>query len=124
MLELDAQKAARLARVIPAFDDATGAAERAHALADATRLQLAALLAADERVCVSDLATLIGRDKGVASHHLRVLARAGLASRYRWDKNAYYSLTETGRALLEATLRQPGAEEYRSRSRSGPGVDA
>ena len=79
--------------------DAEAAAARAKPLGDPTRLMLAIALREDE-LCVSDLAWIAGRAENLVGHHLRVLRAAGLASSRREGKVVFYSLTDTGRALL------------------------
>jgi ArsR family transcriptional regulator, lead/cadmium/zinc/bismuth-responsive transcriptional repressor len=99
-------RAARLSR--PA---AAAAAERAKALGDPTRLELAAVLAATDELCVCDLAWVTGRAENLVSHHLRHLRTAGLAASRRDKKMVMYSLTDAGRALLAAV--QADAEGVR-----------
>src|SRR5205085_2874926 len=73
--------------VTPAsLDDrrAAVAAARFKALADPTRLQILALLAAnEERVCVCDINDGFALGQPTISHHLRVLRDAGLVSAER-----------------------------------------
>jgi ArsR family transcriptional regulator, lead/cadmium/zinc/bismuth-responsive transcriptional repressor len=82
-------------------------AERARALSDPTRLTLAAALGRTDELCVCDLAWVSERAENLVSHHLRALRAAGLVSSRRDGKMVMYSLTEAGRALLQAVL---GAE--------------
>ena len=84
-------------------DDATArsAAARFQALADPTRLTIAAALAGAPELCVCDLAWIVVRSQNLVSHHLRALHAAGLVDYRRDGKMALYSLTEQGRALLE-----------------------
>jgi DNA-binding transcriptional ArsR family regulator len=81
-----------------------GAAARAKALADPTRVALAALLGRTDELCVCDLAWISGRAENLVSHHLRVLRAAGLAASRREGKMVLYSLTGAGQALLAAAL--------------------
>ena len=80
------------------------AAARARALADPTRLSLAAALAEADELCVCDLAWISGRPQNLVSHHLRALRTHGLVESRRTGKMVMYSLTPTGRALLAAVL--------------------
>lgn len=80
------------------------AAERARGFGDPTRLSLAAALAESEELCVCDLAWISGRSQNLVSHHLRTLRSHGLVDSRRVAKMVMYSLTESGRALLEAVL--------------------
>jgi DNA-binding transcriptional ArsR family regulator len=79
------------------------AAAEAKALADPTRLTLAAALAATDELCVCDLAWISGRAENLVSHHARALRSAGLAVSRREGKMVMYSITPRGEALL-ATL--------------------
>jgi ArsR family transcriptional regulator, lead/cadmium/zinc/bismuth-responsive transcriptional repressor len=81
-----------------------GAAVRAKALADPTRLLLAVALRAGDELCVCDLAWIAGKAENLVGHHLRGLRTAGLARSRRDGKIVFYSLTPVGRALLEAHL--------------------
>lgn len=80
------------------------AAERARALADPTRLTLAAALAGAEELCVCDLAWIVERSQNLVSHHLRALRTAGLVRSRREGKMVMYALTGEGPALLAAVL--------------------
>ena len=80
------------------------AADRARALADPTRLSLAAALAEAEELCVCDLAWISGRSQNLVSHHLRALRAHGLVESRRTGKMIMYSVTPAGQALLEAVL--------------------
>jgi DNA-binding transcriptional ArsR family regulator len=93
---LDAARSATLAR-------------RAKALADPTRLTLAAALAAGGELCVCDLAWIAERPENLVSHHLRALRGAQLVTTRREGKVVFYGLTEPARALLGAVLADHGA---------------
>ncbi|MDX6510821.1 MAG: ArsR family transcriptional regulator, lead/cadmium/zinc/bismuth-responsive transcriptional [Gaiellaceae bacterium] len=108
LLCLDLQKAERL-RVERLDDDAaTRLASRARALADPTRLTVAAALAATDELCVCDLAWVTERAENLVSHHARTLRTLGLATSRRDGKMVLYRLTETGRVLLDAVLATAG----------------
>ncbi|MGY1749432.1 ArsR/SmtB family transcription factor [Modestobacter sp. SYSU DS0511] len=94
------------ARLLPA-DRSTSAAERAKALADPTRLRVAAALAAGGELCVCDLAWVTELAQNLVSHHLRRLRAAGLADARRDGKLAMYRLTPAGTALLTALVGVP-----------------
>jgi DNA-binding transcriptional ArsR family regulator len=100
-LDLPRAEALRQAR-LPA-SQAERAAARAQALADPTRLALAAALREDE-LCVCDLAWVTERSDQLVSHHMRALRSAGLARSRRDGKMVMYSLTDEGSSLLAATL--------------------
>jgi DNA-binding transcriptional ArsR family regulator len=79
-------------------------ADGAKALADPTRLTLAAALADTEQLCVCDLAWVAERSENLVSHHLRALRTAGLVTSRRDGKMVMYAMTDDGRALLAAVL--------------------
>jgi DNA-binding transcriptional ArsR family regulator len=86
---------------------ALGAAERAKALSDPTRLTLAAALReAGEggELCVCDLSWIAGRSQNLVSHHLRQLRSHGLVRSRRNGKLVMYSLSDEGASLLTAVL--------------------
>lgn len=81
------------------------------ALADPTRLRLFLALRAKER-CVSDLVASEDLPQPLVSHHLRVLARAGLVQTRRSDGFTLYALEPGGIAGARAAamdLLDPGA---------------
>jgi DNA-binding transcriptional ArsR family regulator len=87
--------------VLGPLDDA---ARVAKALADPTRLQIAAALQAGGELCVCDMAWVVGQAQNLVSHHLRQLRGAGLAASQRRGKLVVYSLTPRGDRLVAATL--------------------
>jgi len=117
LLCLDLVVAERLRGRRLALDEALHAAGRAQALADPTRLLLAAALAEADELCVCDLAWIVERAQNLVSHHVRVLRREGLVRSRRAGKMVMYALTEAGRALLAAVLQPQG-----SKSRDAVGV--
>jgi DNA-binding transcriptional ArsR family regulator len=88
---------------------ATRAAHRARAVADPTRLTLAAALAEAAELCVCDLAWIAERSQNLVSHHLRVLRAQGLVETRRAGKMVMYSLTQEGHALVRAVLAHEAA---------------
>jgi DNA-binding transcriptional ArsR family regulator len=102
LLCLDLPKAERLRASRLPGPQAERFAERAKALADPTRLMLAAALAETDELCVCDLSWVAERAESLVSHHLRALRGAGLVSSRRDGKMVIYSLTSGGRALLAA----------------------
>lgn len=72
------------------------------AVGDPTRVRLLSLIAAGERgeACICDLTAPVGLSQGTVSHHMRILADAGLVEREQRGKWAYYSVVRT--ALDEA----------------------
>ncbi len=104
LLCLDLTTAEALRRRRLPRDGAEQAAGRARALADPTRLMLAAALAEALELCVCDMAWVAERSENLVGHHLRVLRQAGLVSSRRDGKMVLYRLTDAGRALLGAVL--------------------
>jgi len=100
LLCLDLDKAEALRARVLAPEAAERAAREAKALADPTRVTLAAALAATDELCVCDLAWISGRAENLVSHHVRALRAAGLAGSRREGKMVLYSMTPRGRALL------------------------
>ena len=84
------------------------AAERgaavAGALADPTRLGIAAALAQADELCGCDLAWITGRSQKLVSHHLKVLRSAGLVRSRREGRIVIHELSADARALLEVIL--------------------
>jgi DNA-binding transcriptional ArsR family regulator len=104
ILCLDLEKAERLRATRLSAAEAERAARRTRALADPTRLTLAAALAAGDELCVCDLAWVVERAENLVSHHLRLLRSEGLVTSRRDGKMVMYSLTSSGRELLAATI--------------------
>ena len=71
-------------------DTAEELARLLKAVADPTRLQLLALLRSHEgcEACVCDLTEPLGLSQPTVSHHLKVLAEAGIV---RGDKRGYWT---------------------------------
>jgi DNA-binding transcriptional ArsR family regulator len=104
-LDLDKAEALRQRRA-PAERLEEGA-RQARALADPTRLGLAAVLAETDELCVCDLSWVLERAENLVSHHLRQLRSEGLVESRRDGKMVMYRLSGRGRALLGATLSAP-----------------
>jgi len=116
LLCLDAPRAEAIREKLLDGEIAYGAAERAKALSDPTRLTLAAALRevgeagqgpSDRELCVCDLAWISGRAQNLVSHHMRTLRSHGLVRSRRDGKLVMYSLTYEGRSLLAAVLGAP-----------------
>jgi DNA-binding transcriptional ArsR family regulator len=101
-LDLPKAEAVRSMRLEPAA--LRSAAERARALGDPTRLEVALALRDGGELCVCDLAWVCGRSDKLVSHHARALRGAGLVDSRREGKMVIYFLTASGRALLEAVV--------------------
>ena len=104
VLCIDMPVAERLRKRRIAEGEAKTAAARARGLADPTRLMLAASLREADELCVCDLSWIAERAENLVSHHLRALRLAGLVRSRRDGKLVFYSLSEEGRALLDAVL--------------------
>jgi DNA-binding transcriptional ArsR family regulator len=104
LLCLDLPKAEAVRAELPSAGSAEAAAARAKALSDPTRVGVACALAAADELCVCDLAWILGRAENLVSHHARQLRGAGLAASRRDGKMVLYSLTPTGRALVDVVL--------------------
>lgn len=72
------------------------------AVGDPTRVRLLSLIAAGDggEACICDLTAPVGLSQGTVSHHMRILAEAGLVEREQRGKWAYYSVVRS--ALDEA----------------------
>jgi DNA-binding transcriptional ArsR family regulator len=104
VLCLDLERAETLRATRLSAANAERAARRARALADPTRLTLAAALADGDELCVCDLAWVVERAENLVSHHLRHLRSERLVTSRRDGKMVMYSLTPAGRELLGSAL--------------------
>jgi ArsR family transcriptional regulator len=75
-------------------------------LADPARLRLLSMIASaeDEEACACDLVEPIGRSQPTVSHHLAVLTDAGLLTREKRGKWAYYRAVPARLAVLRDAL--------------------
>ena len=75
-------------------EDAERAARVFKALGDPTRVRLLSLISAGEggEACICDLTEPVGLSQGTVSHHMKLLADAGLVTREQRGKWAYFSL--------------------------------
>ncbi len=87
-------------------DQAAGLARMLKALADPTRLRLVSLVAGrdDGEACVCDLTEPLGLTQPTISHHLKVLADAGIFTRDKRGVWAYYALVPEALNALSAAL--------------------
>jgi ArsR family transcriptional regulator len=75
------------------------------ALGDPTRVKLVSLIAATDtgEACICDLTEPVGLTQPTVSHHMKLLAEAGLVTREQRGKWAYYRVdTDTLRAVAQA----------------------
>jgi len=80
------------------------------ALADPTRLRLVSMVAAHDggEACVCDLTDPLGLTQPTISHHLKVLVDAGILTRDKRGKWAYYALVPSALDALAAILSTAG----------------
>jgi ArsR family transcriptional regulator len=76
------------------------------ALADPVRLQVLSILAAspEGEVCVCEFVEPLGKSQPTVSHHLKVLADAGLVHGERRSKWVYYTLDRERLADLKSAI--------------------
>lgn len=77
-------------------EDAERIARTFKALGDPTRVRLLSLIAAgdDGEACICDLTEPVGLSQGTVSHHMKLLADAGLVTREQRGKWAYFALND------------------------------
>jgi len=87
-------------------DQAAGLARMLKALADPTRLRLVSMVAAceDGEACVCDLTQPLGLTQPTISHHLKILADAGIFTRDKRGVWACYALVSGALNALAAVL--------------------
>lgn len=75
-------------------EDAERVARVFKALGDPTRVRLLSLIAAGTggEACICDLTEPVGLSQGTVSHHMKLLADAGLVTREQRGKWAYFAL--------------------------------
>jgi len=85
---------------------ATDLAHILKALADPTRLRLVSMVAAHEggEACVCDLTDPLGLTQPTISHHLKILVDAGIFTRDKRGKWAYYALVPSALDALASVL--------------------
>lgn len=104
LLCLDLPHAEGIRAGLPPLPGVESAAGAARALADPTRLTIAAALAAGDELCVCDMAWVVGQAQNLVSHHLRQLKTAQLVTSRRQGRLVMYALTTRGRGLVQAVL--------------------
>jgi ArsR family transcriptional regulator, arsenate/arsenite/antimonite-responsive transcriptional repressor len=79
------------------------------AIADPVRLRLISLVAAHEdgEACVCDLTEPVGLSQPTVSHHLKILADAGILTRQQRGKWAYYRLVPDSLDAISALAAEP-----------------
>lgn len=76
-------------------------------LADPGRLRLLSMIAGSDEACACDLVEPLGKSQPTVSHHLAVLTDAGLLSREKRGKWAYYRVVPDRLAVLRDVLGAP-----------------
>lgn len=79
---------------VVAAEDAERIAATFKALGDPSRVRLLSLIAASSggEACICDLTEPVGLSQPTVSHHMKILADAGLVTRERRGKWAYYAV--------------------------------
>lgn len=99
----------------PVFSEALGEADAEElaaafkVVADPVRLRLLSLVANAEggEVCACDLVEPLGRSQPTVSHHLKVLAEAGLLEREKRGRWAWYRAVPARLQILRDALETP-----------------
>ena len=91
-------------------ETAEALAQKFKALGDPARVQLLSLIAAapEGEACICDLTEPVGLSQPTVSHHMRLLADAGLVTREQRGRWAFYrpvnaELTALGEAVAQLT---------------------
>ncbi|MEA2556589.1 MAG: ArsR family transcriptional regulator, arsenate/arsenite/antimonite-responsive transcriptional [Actinomycetota bacterium] len=87
-------------------DEAEDMASALKVIADPARLRLVSLLAAaaDQEACVCDLTAPLGLTQPTVSHHLKVLADAGLVQREQRGRWAFFRLVPERLEIVRRAL--------------------
>ncbi|TQL87060.1 ArsR family transcriptional regulator [Microbacterium saperdae] len=88
-------------------EEAERTAQIFKALGDPTRVRLLSLIAAGPggEACICDLTEPVGLSQGTVSHHMKLLADAGLVTREQRGKWAYFALNADAMEAAAAALR-------------------
>ena len=90
---IHADAISRAQKNMPSNNQINSLADLYKMFADATRLKILWALS-QERLCVCDIATLLGITKSAVSHQLKSLRLTNLVRNEKEGKNVYYSLTD------------------------------
>lgn len=103
---MDGECCAPLNQAVPSTGDADRLAAQFAALSDPVRLRLLSLLATSSEgaVCACDLVEPLQRSQPTVSHHLKVLAQAGLVTNERRGRNVWYSVVPSALESLRTAL--------------------
>ena len=93
-------------------DEAEAMADLLKVLADPIRLRLISLIASSEgaEACACDLTEPLGRSQPTVSHHLKILTEAGLLTREKRGRWAWYAVVDSRLTDLAAALSPQPAE--------------
>jgi ArsR family transcriptional regulator len=85
------------------------------AVSDPVRLQLLSLIvsASPQEACVCDLTVVVGLSQPTVSHHLKVLADAGLLTRERRGSWAWFAIVPERLADIASIFQPPDARVVR-----------
>lgn len=85
------------------------------ALGDTTRIRLISLIAASGagEACICDLTGPVGLSQPTVSHHMKLLAEAGLVTRTQRGKWAYYRVATATFADVALALSRAGSNAVR-----------
>lgn len=88
-------------------DEATSLAAKFKALGDPTRVRLLSMIAAGDggEACICDLTGPVGLSQPTVSHHMKLLAEAGLVAREQRGRWAYYRVVDASLEALADALR-------------------
>ena len=89
-----------------AAEEAERIAQVFKALGDPTRVKLLSLISAGEsgEACICDLTEPVGLSQGTVSHHMKLLAEAGLVTREQRGKWAYFAIADGALDRAAASL--------------------
>lgn len=90
------------------------------AVADPTRLQLLSLISSADEVCACDLYEPVGLSQPTVSHHLKILAEAGLVNREQRGTWAWFSINAEQLDALSLFLASTKRVGRRQRHDSSP----
>ena len=87
-------------------DDADGLADALGAVADSTRVQILSIIgrSASGEVCACDFVGPIGKSQPTISHHLKILAEAGLIEGDKRGRWIWYRLSDGALDALAVEL--------------------
>ena len=92
--------AALVARIKKQVAAAPGLSRIFRVLGDETRARIVYALAQADRLCVCDIAQIVGLSLPAVSHHLRVLRELDIARASKEGKLVFYSLADDHVAML------------------------